>query len=227
MLWWTLSGVEIAKLPVPVGGSSQLGVSPWASSIHRVWCWQNSRKVWFQSIFSRKTSAFGQKQYGRGQRCPQGNHPTCTNVVKFQASTRDPRDESSASSTWHLRTSPYTPRTQSGKTSDKKTRKEKEKHRCQEQTRKDSTPTVGIHAPNVASTTCKDLSHVTCFNSGKKGHYRTKYPKPRKNRGYSQISSANEFRVSVTLPPSKKYLCQLYLTQEVRSMPYTLPLLRN
>ena len=48
-----------------------------------------------------------------------------------------------------------------------------------EKTRKDSTPAVGVHAPNVASTACKDLSHLTCFNSDKKGHYATKCPKPK------------------------------------------------
>ena len=37
---------------------------------------------------------------------------------------------------------------------------------------------------------------------------------------------SNEFRAS-GLPPSEKKLCWLYLTQEVRLMPYTLPLLRN
>ena len=63
--------------------------------------------------------------------------------------------------------------------------------------------------------------------SDKKGHYATKCPEPRKNRGYSRTSSANKFRASDTLPPSEKNLCRLYSTQEVRLMPYTLPSLRN
>ena len=47
------------------------------------------------------------------------------------------------------------------------------------------------------------------------------------DRGYSQTNSTNKFRASGTLPPSEKNLCRLYLTQEVRSMTYTLLLLRN
>ena len=43
------------------------------------------------------------------QRCPRGNHLTYTNVVKFQASTRDPWDELFASFNGILRTSPYVP----------------------------------------------------------------------------------------------------------------------
>ena len=35
------------------------------------------------------------------QRCPQGNRLAYTTVAKFQASTRDPRNKSSAPSTWH------------------------------------------------------------------------------------------------------------------------------
>ena len=29
--------------------------------------------------------------------------------------------------------------------------------------------------PNIISTTCKDLSHTTCFNCEKKGHYATRF----------------------------------------------------
>ena len=45
---------------------------------------------------------------------------------------------------------------------------------------------MGVHAPNVASTPCKDLSHLTCFNSDKKGHYVRKYPETRKDRDTSE-----------------------------------------
>ena len=92
---------------------------------------------------------------------------------------------------------------------------------------KNSIPAVSIYASNVASTAHKDLSHLTCFNSDRKGHYATKCPKPRKKRGYSQTSSATKFHASGTLPSSKKNLCWFYLIQKVRLMPYTLPLLRN
>ena len=37
--------------------------------------------------------------------------------------------------------------------------------------------------PNVTNTSSgalKDLSHITCFNCDKKGHYATKCPEPRK-----------------------------------------------
>ena len=36
---------------------------------------------------------------------------------------------------------------------------------------KNSIPAVNVHASNVASTACKSLSRLTCFNSDKKGHY--------------------------------------------------------
>ena len=51
---------------------------------------------------------------------------------------------------------------------------------------KDSTSAVGVHASNVASPACKDLSHLSCFNSDKKGHYATNCPKPRKDRDTSE-----------------------------------------
>lgn len=178
-------------------------------------------------IFSKKTLAFGQKQCGRSQCCLQGNHLTYPNIAKFQSLIQNPWDESSVFSALHLKMSRHVPCNQSGKTPNKKTWKKKEKYRRQKQTQKNPTITVGIYASNVASTACKDLSHVTYFNSGKKGHYGTKCPKLKKNKGYSQTSSANEFRASSTLPPSKKNLYWLYLTQKVRSMLYTLPLLKN
>ena len=61
-----------------------------------------------------------------------------------------------------------------------------------EKTRKDSTPAVGIHVPNVASTARKDLNHLTCFNSDKKGHYAIKCPKPRKDRDISEDQNTSE-----------------------------------
>ena len=51
-----------------------------------------------------------------------------------------------------------------------------------EQAWNDSTLIIGIHAPNIDGTACKDLSYLTCFNNNKNGHYATKYPKPMKNR---------------------------------------------
>ena len=79
--------------------------------------------------------------------------------------------------------------------------------RNQEQAWKDSTLAVGVYAPNEVSTAHKDLSLLTCFNSDRKGHYATKCPMPKKNRGYSRMSSATKFRASNTLPPSEKNLC--------------------
>ena len=38
----------------------------------------------------------------------------------------------------------------------------------------DSTSTTNVNAFNVSSTICKDLSHITCFNYDKKGHYTIK-----------------------------------------------------
>ena len=34
--------------------------------------------------------------------------------------------------------------------------------------------------PNILSTARKDLSHITCFNCEKKGHYATRFSEPRK-----------------------------------------------
>ena len=58
------------------------------------------------------------------QRCPRGNRLAYT-VAKFQASTRDPRGESSASSAWYPQdesprsSHPHFSRSESGKTSEK------------------------------------------------------------------------------------------------------------
>ena len=123
------------------------------------------------------------------KRCPRVNHPSHT-VAKFQASIRDPRDESSASSAWHPQdepprfSQPHSSRSESGKTSKKGFREEKKKqrHLDHEQVRKDSTPAAGVHASKVASIARKDLSHFTCFNSDKKDHYATNCPEPEEQR---------------------------------------------
>ena len=52
--------------------------------------------------------------------------------------------------------------------------------------RQDSTPAVGVHTLNVNITACKNLSHLTYFNSDKNGHYATKRPKPKKSRDTSE-----------------------------------------
>ena len=123
------------------------------------------------------------------QHCPRVNHPTHT-VAKFQASTRDPRDESSVSSAWHPQdepprfSQPHSLRSESGKTSKKSFREEKKKqrHLDHEQARKDSTLAAGVYASKVVSTARKDLSHFTCFNSDKKSFYVTKCPESEEQR---------------------------------------------
>ena len=123
------------------------------------------------------------------QRCPQGNPTAYTTVAKLHASIQDLRNESSASSAWHPQNEPprsshpHSLRSKSGKTSERDFRREKKKqrHLDHEQTRKDSTPDAGVHAPNVTSTAHKDLSHTTYFNCNKKGHYTTKCLEARKN----------------------------------------------
>ena len=86
---------------------------------------------------------------------------------------------------------------------------------------------------NVASTAFKDMSHLTCFNSDKKGHYATKCPEPRKDRdtsedytqgGYSRTSSANEFRKRVPQTSStNKFRKRVPRTSSVHLIPYHLP----
>ena len=123
------------------------------------------------------------------QHCPRGNRLAYTTMAQFQASTRDPRDEFSASSAWHSQdksprfSHPHFLRSESGETSEKNFRKEKKKQRRldHERAQKNSTPAASVYAPNVASTACKDLSHITYFNYNKKDHYATKCPKPRKD----------------------------------------------
>ena len=123
------------------------------------------------------------------QHCPRGNRLTYTTVAKLQASTRDPQDKSSASSAWYPQDKPprslhpHSLRSESGETSEKGFWKEKKKqrHLDHEQARKDSTPDASVNAPNVASTACKDLSHITCFNCNKEGHYATKCLEARKD----------------------------------------------
>ena len=51
---------------------------------------------------------------------------------------------------------------------------------------KDSFPVIGVYISNIASTACKDLSHLTCFNSDKKGHYTIKCPEPRTDKNTSK-----------------------------------------
>ena len=76
------------------------------------------------------------------QCCPRVNHPSHT-VAKFQASTQDPRDESSEKGFWR--------------------EKQKQCRFKHERT----------NARNVASTAGKDLSYLTCFNSDKEVSYTT------------------------------------------------------
>ena len=111
------------------------------------------------------------------QRYPRGNHPAYTTVAKFQASTRDPQDEPPRFSY------PHSSRSKNSETSEKSFRKEKKKQRRldHKQARKDSTSDAGVHTSNVTSMARKDLSHITCFNCNKKGHYATKCSELRKN----------------------------------------------
>ena len=124
-----------------------------------------------------------------GQRCPRGNCFTHIVVAKFQAlSTWDSWDKPSKKARYkpphfsHL----HFLRSKNGKTSDKKARKEKKRQRRleyeQAQNDSGSTPTTNVNAPNVTTTARQDLSHITCFNCDKKGHYATKCSKPMKDR---------------------------------------------
>ena len=89
---------------------------------------------------------------GGDQHCPRGNRSAYTNVAKFQASTRDPWDKSSASSTWHPQdkpprsSHPCSSRSESGETSEKGCREEKEKQRYLKHER------ANVNVPNVANT---------------------------------------------------------------------------
>ena len=115
------------------------------------------------------------------QCCPRGNRPAHAIVTKSHASSaRDPRDEPSEKAQYKPPHSsrPHFLRSKNGETSDRKARKEKKKHRRQEQARKDSTPATGG--------ACKDLSHITHFNCDKKGHYADKCTEPRKDQNASE-----------------------------------------
>ena len=117
------------------------------------------------------------------QHCPQGTQPANSIAVKSQGSPmKDPRVEEPNSRTQEA-TSPY--RSKSTEISDRKTRKEKKKQRCLEYKRarnnSGSAPTTKANISNVSSTTCKDLSYITCFNYKQKGHYATQCPEPKKD----------------------------------------------
>ena len=134
------------------------------------------------------------------QRCPQGNRPTHTTVAKFPASaTWDPRDNPSptqASSTWDLQDEPsekvptqynlphflhaHSSRSENGKVSDRKARKEKKKRHRREQARRGS---ISISATDVNR---RELSQVTCYRCLRKGHYADKCTKPNKDRNASE-----------------------------------------
>ena len=70
-------------------------------------------------------------------------------------------------------------------TSDRKTRKEKNKqHRLEHEWARNnfgSALITKVNAPNVASTTRKDLSDIICFNCDQKGHCATQCPKPKRD----------------------------------------------
>lgn len=68
-----------------------------------------------------------------------------------------------------------------GEISGKKSRRErKEQHRLQ-RARNSGTPTTGVNTV-LNGGAHKDLSHITCFNCDKKGHYADKCPDPREDR---------------------------------------------
>ena len=116
------------------------------------------------------------------QHCPQGTQLANSTAAKSQDSPmKDPKVEEPKSWTQEA-TSPYHPK--STKTFDRKTQKERKKqcHLEHKRAQNDSgsAPTT-INVPNISSTTCKDLSHITCFNYDQKGHYTTQCPKPKRD----------------------------------------------
>ena len=117
------------------------------------------------------------------QHCSRSSRPANSTVAKSQGSPmKDPRVEEPKFRTQEA-TSPYRP--ESTETSDRKTRKERKKQRRLEhewaRNNSGSAPTTKVNAPNVASTTRKDLSHITCFNCDQKGHYATQCPEPKRD----------------------------------------------
>ena len=71
------------------------------------------------------------------------------------------------------------------------------------------------NAPNIVSTARKDLSHLTCFNSDKKGHYATKCPELEEQRHLRKlvtvlVTSALK-RLTWTLPQSYSRTSSLQL----------------
>ena len=121
--------------------------------------------------------------------CLKGNRPGHTTLSKRQ-SGREPRNESSDKTQTHQAQNKSTPsnslQLDSGETSGKKARKKKKKY-CQEDKNDSGTPTTGVNADNVVSgRASKDLSHITCFNRDKKGHYADKFPEHRKDHDMSE-----------------------------------------
>ena len=122
--------------------------------------------------------------------CPKGNYSSHTTLSKPQ-SAWEPCDEFSDKTQTHQAQNKSTPsnssRLDSGETSGKKARKEKKKKYHQEHKNDSGTPATGVNADNVASGRApKELSHITCFNCDKKGHYADKYPERRKDRDTSE-----------------------------------------
>ena len=113
-------------------------------------------------------------------------------MAKSQAlATRDPRDEPfekfQAQDEPPYSSHRHSSRSENGETFDQITRKEKKKKQCWlehewAQNNFGFIPGTNINAPNIASTACKDLSHITCFNYDKKGQYAIKFPKPKKDK---------------------------------------------
>ena len=129
------------------------------------------------------------------QNCPQGNRPVQSTVTRSLHRARLMEDPQGKPGDRKLTEAPYKPRTSHAlqfcsprsEKPDKKSWREKNEQYRQEQRQGRNSRIPVLRSNTVANGRGrKDLSHITCFNYDKKGHYADKCLKPQQNHANTE-----------------------------------------